>query len=51
MNNIIEQRKKVYQGFPKENLIKDLSGIVPSYKLSIEDYNILQKESLTSYRN
>jgi len=43
MNDIIEQRKKVYQEFPKENLIKDLSELVPSYKLSNEDYSALQR--------
>ena len=43
MNNIIEQRKKVYKDFPNENLLKNSSEIVPSYKLSNEDYSTLQE--------
>jgi len=41
MNNIIENRKKVYQNFPKENLSDNLSDMVLFYNISDNDYNEL----------
>jgi hypothetical protein len=38
MNNIIETRKKVYNDFPKENLIVSLSDLVLSYDIKKESY-------------
>jgi hypothetical protein len=41
MNNIIENRKKVYNGFPKENLEMSLADLVLFYNIEKNDYDEL----------
>jgi hypothetical protein len=41
MNNIIENRKKVYQKFPEANLSASLSGMVLLYDINQADYSEL----------
>ena len=41
MNNIIENRKKVYYNFPKEKLNKSLSDLVLLYNIDKNKYNEL----------
>jgi hypothetical protein len=41
MNNIIENRKKVYQNFPKENLETSLADMVLFYNINETDYQNL----------
>ena len=41
MNNIIENRKKVYQNFPKENLEMSLEDMVLFYNINETDYQNL----------
>ena len=41
MNNIISNRKKVYDGFPTENLETSLADLVLLYNIEKNDYNDL----------
>jgi hypothetical protein len=41
MNNIIENRKKIYRNFPKENLEISLNDIVLIYNINGDDFNQL----------
>ena len=45
MNSIIENRKKIYQDFPKENLNSNSSNIVLFYDISNTDYDLLIKST------
>ena len=47
MNNIIENRKKVYQNFPKENLEANLADMVLFYNINENDYNELIEATKT----
>jgi len=47
MNNIIENRKKVYQNFPKENLEASLADMVLFYNINETDYQDLIEATKT----
>lgn len=47
MNNIIENRKKVYQNFPKENLEANLADMVLFYNINETDYQNLIEATKT----